>query len=793
MTTPGNIGELQAAVSYHRAGRWAEAEALYRQVVAAQPGNAEAWRLFGILARDTGNPALAVQMLQRSLALAPEALQPHLDLGEILQAGGDLPGAIRAFGIACHVEPDTFEGHIQLGHALHAAGRHEVAVEAFREAIRVKPDAAEAHNNVGVVLQILERRAEALEEYEVATRLAPRYLAAWNNTGSVLQLLGRFDESVAAFRCALEIDPRFADSWYGLASVLQASGRPADAVAAHRQALQIFPGYADAWNNLGAALQILGQREDALEACREALRLRPGFADAHNNLGNILEDCRQYGEAIAAYRQALALDPRHADASNNLATVYHALGDLDVAQETCRRALQLRPNHAAALTNLGNILQDSGRADLAIECHRRALELNPQLAAAGSNLLLCLCYDPASTAAGILEESREWDRRLGASQSFSIRAQPGRDDVEKKLRVGFVSADFCEHVAGYSFLPFFQHHDRSRFEILGYSNVQCSDAMTERFRGHASLWRNLAGFSDGDAAALIASDAVDILVDLAGHTNRNCLPIFARKPAAVQATYLGYCGTTGLSAMDYRVSDPYFDPPGSDLSCYSEETVRLSRSYWCYEPMRPVPEGTPALPSRVNGYVTYGCLNKFAKVSGAAQDLWVRILQATPQSRLILNAPIGRSREAVRRRFAAGGIDAERLEFAAKQSWDDYLRTWQRCDVALDPFPFGGGITSCDALWMGVPVVTLAGATSVGRGGSSILHNIGLPELVAETPEQYVEIAVRRAGDPVALEELRGGLRGRMERSPLRDGPGFARDFEEALRTMWRKFCRVDG
>ncbi len=297
---------------------------------------------------------------------------------------------------------------------------------------------------------------------------------------------------------------------------------------------------------------------------------------------------------------------------------------------------------------------------------------------------------------------------------------------ERRLRVGYVSPDFCNHAVGRSILPLFEQRDRRQFEVFCYANVLSPDALTEKLRSATDHWRDIRHVPDEGAADLIRNDRIDILVDLALHSSRNRLLIFARKPAPVQVSYLGYCGTTGLAEIDYRLSDPYMDPPGGEQECYSEQTVRLPSSYWCYQPAGHAPE-VPPLATLSRDCITFGCLNNFAKVSSAALDLWIEILRAVPRSRLLLQAPAGCCREDVLRRFAHHELSSDRVEFVGRQPWEQYLQSYQEIDLALDPFPFGGGITTCDALWMGVPVVTLSGRTAVGRGGRSILSNIGLP------------------------------------------------------------------
>jgi predicted O-linked N-acetylglucosamine transferase (SPINDLY family) len=302
------------------------------------------------------------------------------------------------------------------------------------------------------------------------------------------------------------------------------------------------------------------------------------------------------------------------------------------------------------------------------------------------------------------------------------------------------------------------------------------------------MWRNAALRTDEELAEMIRQDQIDILMDLSLHMAHNRLRVFARKPAPVQATYLGYCASTGLEAIDYRLSDPYLDPPESDLSLYSETTIRLPETYWCYGCAGPTPEPSPP-PSAAAGYITFGCLNNFAKASWAALDLWADVLAAVPNSRMIIHAYPGPHLDDVRQRFARKGVHPDRLEFLAKQPWQQYIATYGRIDIALDPLPWGGGITTCDALWMGVPVVSLVGQTAVGRGGKSILSNIGLGELAARRPRQYVQTAAALAESPTRLAELRGNLRQRMLTSPLMNARKFARNVEGAYRDMWRRWC----
>jgi len=337
-------------------------------------------------------------------------------------------------------------------------------------------------------------------------------------------------------------------------------------------------------------------------------------------------------------------------------------------------------------------------------------------------------------------------------------------------------------------LPLFRGHDRRQFEVTCYAQLAHPDKTTQEMQVCVQHWRKIAGISDAAVADMIRADGIDILVDLKLHTGGNRLLVFAHKPAPVQVTWLGYPGTTGLETIDYRLTDPHLDPPGLDDACYSEQSIRLPNTFWCYDPLTAEP-AVNALPCAPSGFVTFGCLNNFCKVNDAVLSLWAKVLSAVRGSRLMLMAPEGSSRRRVLDRLGADGFGPERVEFVARQPRVEYLRAYHRLDIALDTFPYNGHTTSLDSFWMGVPVVTLAGETAVGRAGASQLNNLGLAELIARSPEQFVQIAADLAHDAARLTELRSTLRSRMQSSPLMDQVSFARDVEAAYRSMWRDWC----
>ncbi|MGD0771023.1 MAG: tetratricopeptide repeat protein [Tepidisphaeraceae bacterium] len=534
------------------------------------------------------------------------------------------------------------------------------------------------------------------------------------------------------------------------------AGRLAEAEAIYRQILLQAPSHAEALHLLGALASQTDRSAMAIELISRAIEIKPSLIEAYRNLAVVLSENDRLDEAIALLRRAIDIQPGYANAHSSLAVALAEAGELEQAIAAFHRAVELRPGDANLHSNLAYIVQ----------------------------------FHPGYDAGAILEECRRWSRQHERSVS-SARADsfPNDRSPDRRLRIGYVSGDFSGHIVGRNVLPLLQNHDRGKFEIFCYDNSWLADDITRKFCAAANHWRQINAADDSQTIEMIREDGIDILVDLSLHLGHNRLTVLARKPAPVQVTFAGYPGTTGLDAIDYRLTDPFLDPPGHGNSLYSEKSIRLAHSFWCYDPvaMHPADELPVApLPALAAGGVTFGCLNNFRKVNERVLELWSIVLRAIPESRLILLAPRGNSRRRVLDR-----LDFSRVEFVDRQDRAAYLKTCDRIDIGLDTFPYNGHATSLDCLWMGVPVVTLIGRTVVGRAGLSQLTNLGLTELIAQTPEQYVQIAVELAKDLPRLAEMRRTLRARMQASPLMDAPGFARDIEAAYRQMWRNW--VDG
>jgi predicted O-linked N-acetylglucosamine transferase (SPINDLY family) len=498
----------------------------------------------------------------------------------------------------------------------------------------------------------------------------------------------------------------------------------------------------------------------------------------------------RYDESASASRHAIELKPDYAGAYNNLGASLQALGRFEESVSALRRAIELKPDLAWAHNNLGVALLNLNRLDEADAAYRSAIHLKPGFAEADSNRLMCLNYLPDASGEALLPEHRAWDQRHASG--FATLPHANSRDPERRLRIGYVSGDLRRHSVAYSLIDVLTAHNGSDFEVFCYSTSATVDGMTERLRGASDHWRGLAGVSDDDAAAMVRDDAIDILIDLSGHTAGNRLLLFARKPAPVQVNWMGYPNTTGMAAMDYRLVDPITDPPGIAEAWASEALVRLQGGFLCYAPPPEAPEVAPP-PSLASGAITFGSFNNPPKLSDPTIETWAGVLRRVPTARLLLKGrPFidSAARALMQARFAGHGIGPERLILLGWTAGvGSHLEAYGQIDIGLDPFPYNGTTTTCEALWMGVPVVTLLGERHVARVGASLLSRVGLQDLIAEDPGQYIEIAAGLAQDSARLASLRQGLRHRVKARSLGDGLQFTPTLEAALRQMWRRWC----
>jgi protein O-GlcNAc transferase len=600
---------------------------------------------------------------------------------------------------------------------------------------------------------------------------------------------GRLADAEKIYRQILAQEPEHAVAMHYLGLIAHQAGQIDSAVDLIRRALALRPNYAEAHSNLGNALKDKGQLEEAIASYRQAIRLKSDFADAHNNLGIVLKSVGRLDEAIARYREAIRLKPDFIQGYNNLGIALKNLGRLDEAIALYRQAIQLTPDYAAAHNNLGNALKDAGRLDEAFSSYREALHLKPDYPRAHSNLILAMHYDPASDATTIAAEAVRWNQRHAEPLKKLVQPHANNRDPNRRLRIGYVSADFCDHASAFFLLPLFRNHDREQVEVFCYSQGNHSDEANRQMRKAVPHWCQIEPMSDEAVAEKIRADNIDLLVDLKLHTSDNRLLMFAHKPAPVQVSWLGYPGITGVEAIDYRLSDPYLDPPTANESLYSEKTIRLPHSFWCYDPLENSGIPVNSLPALQTNVVTFGCLNRLFKINDSLLSLWAGVLREVESSRLLLLAPPGSHRQRILDRLSHDGIPSHRVDFVSPQVPAHYLQLYHRIDLGLDTFPYNGHTTSLDSLWMGVPIVTLIGQTPVARAGFSQLSNLGLTDLAAKTPDEFVQIAASLVKDLPRLAHLRQTLRQRMEQSPLMHAQSFTRDIESAYRQMWQTYC----
>jgi predicted O-linked N-acetylglucosamine transferase (SPINDLY family) len=675
--------------------------------------------------------------------------------------------------------------------ACHQAGRLDEAEAVYHQILDSAPSHAQALHLLGMLLFQKGRRADGLAHLQRAVESDPTAPMYHLNYGSALAQDGRVDEALVETRKALELAPADPQIHFNLGRLLETSSQMQDAAQAYERAVEIRPDFAAAHNNLGNVLYALGKSGDAVACYRTALGFRPEDSKTHKNLGRALHDLGRMTEAIEAYQRAIELDPNDSEVYSNLGTVLATGRQYDQAIEAYQKALSVRPDDTTAMTNLANALKDIGRVDEAIALLSKALELGAD-ARTGSclNVLVHLKSDYGPQQIWYVHQW--WEEQFARTLEPTDPTFPNDRTPRRRLRVGYVSPSFSDHIVGHCVVALLENHNHQAVEVFCYSDTRREDSITQRLRSAADAWRNIVGMSDEHVAGLIRQDRIDVLVDLNMHMERNRMLVFARKPAPLQITWIGYPSTTGLRTMDYRISDHYLDPRGSshDKEFYSERTIRLPHSYWCYKPLENLPPANE-LPATRNGYVTFGCLNSFIKVSDAAMRLWARVLRRVQNSRLLILAPEGSARQRVLEFFQGQRIDPDRIGFLDRSPRREYMELYHQIDLCLDTTPYTGHTTTLDSLWMGVPVVSMTGSTAVSRGGMSILANIGLADYCVAREEDFVEKAAVVADDWTALAELRATLRKRMSRSRLTRGRRFAINMEGAYRLAWRRWCRT--
>lgn len=776
---------LEIAMEEHRAGHFQRAQELYVSILQSDPGNVDAMHLLGVLAHQGKRSDMGAEMIEKAISVRPD--EP-----------------VFRFNVAdCYIK----------------LGEWEKAAAHLKEATKLNNDYFEAWNNLGHVYMRLRRYEEALLAASEAYELADNPAIPLNTMGLAQRGLMRLDESTASFKEALEEDPDFVEAANNLAMNLASKRAFSDAEAMLRESLAKSPLFADTYNNIGLICLWTSRLEEAAEFFQNAIRLDATRAEFVNNLAIVIFETGRIEEALVTAEQALTLAPEHPEVLNTLAGIYREVGRMDDSLKASDQALSIVPNAFSYYYNKSTTLHLLNRIDEALENLEKAIQLAPddgglhismgykliergdvvaglehlqqglrEVSApeAYSSVLLGVNYLESYAPEEITKLHQEWGAMLAKSVPADDFAFGVRTD-RKKLRVGYLSPDIRTHSVYFFAEPIFEHHNKDEFEVYCYSGAKRPDSKTLHAKVQSDVFRETSGLTDQELLDLIRRDEVDILVDLAGHTSGNRLQALVKRAAPIQVSGIGYPCTTGLPTMDYRFTDSWCDPAGTEhLS--TEELVRLDPCFWVYCPPAGYDEIAPT-PAVKNGFLTFATINNFAKVQPGVQDLWAEILNAIPNSRLImLSAGTGSkvAVQGVRERFESHGIAADRLDLRGSVAFDKFMGFFAETDVVLDPFPFNGGTTTCHNLWMGCPTLTLAGGMHAGRMGVSMMNNVGLPEFIAQSKAEYVEIAKRLAGDIPFLQSVRASLRERMVASPLRDEIGYVRRLEAAYWSMAR-------
>lgn len=746
---------IQQAAELARNGKADEAEQVLARAARNHPASEQLVRTLVDLRLQMGRGREAVEVLRKAIDAQPQNLTFLTMMAQLLM-NADPAGAEQAVRAALGYRPNSPELICMLGDAL-----------------------------------LRQRRAEdALTAYRHAVTGSPRLVFPYIRLGEALRMLRRFDESISVLRTAAGVDANSPEVQHALGVSLAESGKADEAETAFRQAIRVQPKYISGYGSLGRLLHFQRRFAEAEQVYRDALKEQANHPLVHLSLGHLMLDQNRRADAEAEYRAAIAADPRFVPAVVSLSSLLVVGNRFMEAIGAANHAVQVAPNSADALQALGTGLHAIGQAREAVKRLSRAWQLggNP---ATGSNLLQALNYVEDAAPREVLEAHEGWARRHADPVSPQFEHNNSRE-TGRKLKIGYVSPDFRAHAVSYFIESILASHDREQFDVYCYASVSAPDEVTERLKSRVGHWVDISRMNDVQAARQIHADGIDILVDLAGHTNGNRLGIFTARPAPVQVTYLGYPNTTGMAAMGYRITDAHADPVGTAEQFSSEKLVRLPRTAWCYRPPEDAPD-VGELPAAKNGFVTFGSFNRLAKLSAKTLECWCKTLAAVPGSKLLfksggLNEPA--TENAVRDAFKRQGIDGDRLVLVGFDATPrEHLERYNQIDIALDCFPYHGTTTTCEAMWMGVPSVVLVGQTHVSRVGLSLLANVGLPEFATDSVEKYVGAAAAAAGDVAKLAELRRGMRDRLRGSPIMDAAGFTRELESVYREMWSSWC----
>ena len=777
---------VQKALAHHQAGELDEAEILYRKALKLHPTYPDALHLLGFLLHGRNKNEEAVKWIKKAVASNPKQPLFFSNLGAVYDEMGKPEEAIKCYKKALAINPEYLNAICNMGNTLKGLGKREEAIECHRKALKIKPDFYEGHNNLGISLQESGQLEEAIECYHKAMELNPGDHAVHNNLGYALQESGKVQESILYYKKALEIHPTYFEAYSNLGNALMNQGNPEEALVCYQNSLKINPKYQDAYNNLGNLLREQGKITEAIECYHKALEIQPTLYDAHNNLGNAYQRAGQKEEAIKSYRTALEINPNGFGAYSNMGFALQAIGDMEEAVVCYKRAMEIRPDnpntHSIALHQMQWLCDWEGyqtRYDNMIALfHASQKAVNP------FTFVLFPTTPEEQRLCSELYARKTYpvQRNMAASQQYAPNPE--------RIKIGYFSCDFQNHATSLLMAELFEMHDHNRFEIKAYSyGKDDGKEMRKRIVAACDTFTDISSMSHQDAAQLILDDGVHILIEMKGYTNNTRMEIAALRPTPIVAAWLGYPGTSGTPFIDYILTDAFVTPPGYE-SHFTEKVVRLPHCYQPNDRKREIAERTPTrrefgLPEK--GFV-FASFNKSYKINPPLFDVWMRLLQGTPDSVLWLWEANETVMANLRREAEARGVDGSRIHFAGYKPFAEHLARYRIVDLALDTFPCTSHTTGSDALWAGCPMVTVAGETFAARVAGSLLANVGLTELITYSPEEYEKLILELANDPERMASIRQGLQANLATAPLFDSKQYTLGLEASYEAMWQRF-----
>jgi predicted O-linked N-acetylglucosamine transferase (SPINDLY family) len=765
--------------------KFAEAEDLCREILARDESCADAWRMLSRMAWTAGDLDAAKDFSELACDLMPENWQFLTEATEVLIGLGLIDEAEKKALQGMQVSGERPECLTAMAKVLLKKESYSAASDLCQKSIRGTKNFAEGYAIWSEALQKLGNPKEALSKIRKACELEPQSVEYHIRNAQLLEQNFRFLDALAIYAKASRINPAVGFVWGSQGKLLVGLKRYSEAIDSFEKAMSLPGVTGELHFQMGVALHMSNRFSEAMLHYDQALAMGFECAALHCNRGVIFKDLRAGAHAIRSFYMAVKLEPTNTAYLSNLGAAALEIGLHTEALECFEKAIEQNPSISTAWNNIGNLLKDRAKGKDALWRYEKAMQLKPDDLDAPNNYLLCHMYIPDMDPNHVFTEHKKWG--IGMAKRFPAAFKFKQRGSRSKIRVGFLSADLCHHPVAHFVEPIFREYDREKFEFIGYGDQRKKDDFSIRFAGMVNEWSDTCSLSHEELAKKIHKDEVDILFEMSGHTAYNRLAVFALKPAPIQCSFLGYPGTTGLRTIDYRLTDAFADPSGETENLHTEKLVRLNGCAWCYEPDKDAPSVQPP-PHVSKGYVTFGCFNNMAKLNDELFETWTEILKKIPESHLRLkarsltDAPF---RKELVERFARSGIAEDRLEFFGHtQGIADHLEHYHSVDIALDSFPYHGTTTTCEAMWMGCPVVSRAGNAHVSRVGVSLLSAVGLDDFICRNREDYIAKAVELAFDQDRIAALRAGMRQRLQTSLLMNAPLYTRNFEAALMSI---------